>query len=67
MNAWNRFWFTPAPASTLGLCRALFFLGLCAWQFPRDYAPWAGYLLCILVSHPAVRGICTCPCSRSRA
>ncbi len=43
MNAWNRFWFTPAPASTLGLCRALFFLGLCAWQFPRDYAPWAGY------------------------
>jgi predicted DCC family thiol-disulfide oxidoreductase YuxK len=43
MRVWTRFWFTPAPASTLGFCRALFFLGLCLWQIPLDYAPWGEY------------------------
>lgn len=42
-DAWTRFWFAPGPASTLGLCRLLFFTGLCLWQIPHDYAPWGEY------------------------
>jgi predicted DCC family thiol-disulfide oxidoreductase YuxK len=40
---WSRWWFAPGPASTLGLCRALFFTGLCLWQIPHDYSPWGTY------------------------
>ena len=43
MRSWTRFWFEPGAASTLGFCRAVFFLGLCAWQFPIDYAAWGSY------------------------
>lgn len=42
-RAWNRFWFTPGPASTLGVCRLLFFGLLFIWQAPHDFTPWAGY------------------------
>jgi hypothetical protein len=40
---WNRFWFTPGPASTLGICRLLFFGMLFVWQLPHDFAPWGAY------------------------
>jgi predicted DCC family thiol-disulfide oxidoreductase YuxK len=40
MTAWTRFWFEPGPAAPLGLCRVVFFTGLCLWQIPLDYAPW---------------------------
>ncbi|HEX2341289.1 MAG TPA: DCC1-like thiol-disulfide oxidoreductase family protein [Vicinamibacterales bacterium] len=43
MSAWTRFWFEPGPATTLGLCRALFFTGLCLWHIPHDYAAWGAY------------------------
>ena len=42
-SAWNRFWFTPGPASTLGICRLLFFGMLFVWQFPHDFTPWGAY------------------------
>ena len=40
---WNRFWFEPGPASTLGTCRLLFFGFLFLWQLPHDYRPWGAY------------------------
>lgn len=40
---WDRFWFSPGPATTLGVCRALFFAGLFLWQLPHDFAPWGAY------------------------
>jgi hypothetical protein len=43
MNAWMRFWFAPGPASTLGVCRVLFFLGMWLWHVPRDYASWGSF------------------------
>jgi hypothetical protein len=47
MNAvverWNRFWFTPGPAVTLGVCRLLFFGTLLLWQLPHDFSPWGAY------------------------
>jgi predicted DCC family thiol-disulfide oxidoreductase YuxK len=43
MNSWSRFWFEPGSASALGLCRLVFFGGLCLWQFHVDYADWAAY------------------------
>jgi hypothetical protein len=41
--AWNRFWFAPGPASTLGLCRLLFFAMLSVWMFPHDFSAWGAY------------------------
>ena len=43
MNRWSWFWFEPGSASALGLCRLVFFAGLCLWQFHVDYADWAAY------------------------
>jgi predicted DCC family thiol-disulfide oxidoreductase YuxK len=43
MSAWSRFWFEPGLPSTLGLCRLLFFTGVCLWQFQLDYTDWAAY------------------------
>ncbi len=40
---WNRFWFAPGPAITLGVCRALFFGLLFVWQWPHDFSPWGAY------------------------
>jgi hypothetical protein len=40
---WNRFWFEPGPAWTLGMCRLLFFGMLFVWQLPHDFTPWGGY------------------------
>lgn len=40
---WNHFWFEPGPASTLGICRLLFFGMLFVWQLPHDFSPWGGY------------------------
>ncbi len=39
-EAWMRFWFEPAPAATLGVCRFLFFLGVLVFQLPGDVAAW---------------------------
>lgn len=41
--AWNRFWFTPAPAVTLGVCRVLFFGLLFLWQVGHDFSAWGSY------------------------
>lgn len=41
--AWERFWFAAGPASTLGVCRVVFFLGLCLWHIPLDYSAWGHY------------------------
>lgn len=43
MNAWNRFWFAPGSAFTLGVCRGLFFGALFFWQWPHDFAAWGEY------------------------
>src|SRR6185295_14566854 len=40
---WNAFWFAPGPATTLGVCRLLFFGTLLLWQWPHDYSPWGAY------------------------
>jgi hypothetical protein len=40
---WNRFWFEPGSAATLGICRLLFFGMLFLWQLPHDFAPWGEY------------------------
>jgi predicted DCC family thiol-disulfide oxidoreductase YuxK len=41
--AWNRFWFEPGSAATLGVCRMLFFGGLALWLIPHDFAAWGSY------------------------
>jgi hypothetical protein len=43
IDRWNRFWFEPGPAFTLGVCRVLFFGTLLLWQLPHDFAPWGAY------------------------
>ena len=43
IDRWNRFWFAPGPAVTLGMCRVLFFGTLLLWQLPHDFAPWGAY------------------------
>ncbi len=40
---WDRFWFTPGSATTLGVCRLLFYGGLFVWQLPHDFSPWGSY------------------------
>jgi hypothetical protein len=40
---WNRFWFEPGVALTLGVCRVLFFGMLFFWMLPHDFSPWGGY------------------------
>jgi hypothetical protein len=42
-RAWDRFWFAPGSASSLGLCRLLFFGMLAAWLVPHDFSAWGGY------------------------
>lgn len=42
-KAWNTFWFTPAPALPLGICRALFFGMLFLWQVGHDFSAWGEY------------------------
>ena len=37
---WTRFWFEPAAASDLGLCRLFFFSGLLAFYLPEDFSGW---------------------------
>ena len=39
-QAWNRFWFDPAPAVNLSVCRMTFFLGLLMFYLPEDFAAW---------------------------
>jgi hypothetical protein len=43
VERWNRFWFEPGPAITLGVCRMLFFGTLLLWQLPHDFSPWGAY------------------------
>src|SRR5437762_138466 len=43
VNAWNRFWFEPGSATTLGVCRLLFFGGLAMWLMSHDFAAWGSY------------------------
>ena len=40
---WNEFWFAPAPASTLGACRLLFFGSLFLWQWHHDFSAWGRF------------------------
>jgi hypothetical protein len=40
---WDAFWFTPAPASTLGACRVLFFGSLFLWQWHHDFSAWGRF------------------------
>ena len=39
-DRWMAFWFTPRTADDLGLCRLLFFGGLCAFYLRADFAAW---------------------------
>ena len=43
VRRWNDFWFEPGPASTLGICRLLFFGMLFVWQVRHDFSPWGAY------------------------
>jgi hypothetical protein len=43
VRIWNGFWFAPGSATTLGICRALFFGSLLLWQLPHDFRPWGAY------------------------
>ena len=43
LRRWNAFWFTPAPALTLGVCRMLFFGMLFLWQWRHDFSAWGHY------------------------
>jgi hypothetical protein len=43
VRAWNRFWFEPGPAASLGMCRLLFFGMLCLWMLPHDFSAWGSY------------------------
>jgi hypothetical protein len=37
-GGWNRFWFAPSSAESLGICRVLFFAGVLYFGW-RDYSP----------------------------
>ena len=39
-DRWMAFWFSPCSAAGLGLCRMLFFGGLCVFYLPADFAAW---------------------------
>jgi len=43
IRRWDRFWFAPAPASTLGTCRLLFFGSLFLWQWQHDFSGWGRF------------------------
>ena len=43
VRRWDRFWFAPAPASTLGTCRLLFFGSLFLWQWQHDFSAWGRF------------------------
>ena len=43
VRRWNTFFFTPAPASTLGACRLLFFGSLLLWQWNHDFSAWGRF------------------------
>jgi len=43
VRRWNGFWFEPGSATTLGICRVLFFGTLLLWQLPHDFTPWGAY------------------------
>jgi len=43
VRRWNGFWFEPGSATTLGVCRALFFGTLLLWQLPHDFTQWGAY------------------------
>jgi hypothetical protein len=43
IECWNSFWFKPGSATTLGICRALFFGTLLLWQLAHDFRPWGAY------------------------
>src|SRR5215204_1456459 len=40
LDAWRRFWFTPATATNLGASRLMFFLGLTLFYLPHDFSGW---------------------------
>jgi len=40
-GGWNRFWFAPSSAGSLGICRALFFAGVLYFGW-RDYSAFGG-------------------------
>jgi hypothetical protein len=42
LDRWNRFWFAPAPATALGVCRLAFFVGLLLHQWPFVLHRWVG-------------------------
>jgi hypothetical protein len=41
IEAWNRFWFDPGPATRLGLARAVFCLVAFLFYLPHDFSEWA--------------------------
>jgi hypothetical protein len=43
LRRWNGFWFAPGSATTLAVCRVLFFGTLLLWQGPHDFRPWGAY------------------------
>jgi hypothetical protein len=43
IRQWDRFWFAPAPAFTLGTCRLLFFGALFLWQWRHDFSAWGRF------------------------
>src|SRR3954468_23105919 len=43
VRRWNAFWFAPAPAVTLGVCRVLFFGSLFLWQWRHDFSAWGRF------------------------
>jgi predicted DCC family thiol-disulfide oxidoreductase YuxK len=43
IKRWDVFWFAPAPASTLGACRLLFFGSLLLWQWHHDFSAWGRF------------------------
>ena len=40
VTAWNRFWFTPQPATDIAICRVLFFGLMLAWRWATDFGRW---------------------------
>jgi hypothetical protein len=40
VQSWNRFWFEPASATDLGVCRVMFFAGLFLFYLPVDFSEW---------------------------
>jgi hypothetical protein len=41
LGLWDRFWFVPTRASTLGVCRALFFAALFGFYVFEDFSGWS--------------------------